>query len=30
MLAAVAGEDPIVVQTTLACLLFHTFAQTNW
>lgn len=31
VLAAVAGEeDPIVVQTTLACLLFHTFAQTNW
>lgn len=31
VLAAVAGEDdPIVVQTTLACLLFHTFVQANW
>lgn len=31
VLSAVAGEDdPIVVQTTLACLLFHTFAQANW
>lgn len=29
--AALSGEtDEIVVEATLACLLFHTFAQTNW
>lgn len=31
ILAAVAGEhDPIVVQTTLACLLWETFPQATW
>jgi GAF domain-containing protein len=31
ILAAVAGEhDPIVVQTTLACLLYETMVQASW
>jgi GAF domain-containing protein len=31
ILAAVSGEhDPIVVQTTLACLLWETFPQASW
>lgn len=31
ILAAVAGEtDPVVLQATLACLLWDTLPQTNW